>query len=210
MADLMQNGMDTPTRKESNCVRCRNHGLKVTLRGHKQYCPYAACSCDKCRFTAEQQRQMRLQNAIRRAEASDRGSGVSVAKRARELSSPPTMVPLPHQPQPQQQNQHISSTQQPQIVTVTVQTAPSQQIVASNGISGITCIPILDFEDYKSVLLQTKRKCYLIAALSFWKSFDFRGKLCRSCMRLQNMLMATWRSCCKKSMRVMSPLMIKL
>jgi hypothetical protein len=49
---MAENGMEVPSRKESNCVRCRNHGLKILLRGHKQYCPYASCACDKCRFTA--------------------------------------------------------------------------------------------------------------------------------------------------------------
>lgn len=133
MADL-HNGMDSPARKESNCVRCRNHGMKVTLRGHKQYCPYATCTCDKCQFTAEQQRQMRLQNAIRRAEAHDRSGPINVAKRARELSSPPTMVP--------QQNHHQQQQQQPQVVTVTVQSATAaavQQAVqqaAQNGTTG--------------------------------------------------------------------------
>lgn len=128
--------MEVPSRRESNCVRCRNHGMKVTLRGHKQYCPYASCSCDKCRFTSEQQRQMRLQNAIRRSEATDRVNGGSIAKRARELSltPTPTMVALPHhQPQTPQQIQ----SPPPQIVTVTVQSAPAhahQQI--ANGISG--------------------------------------------------------------------------
>lgn len=129
MADL-QNGMDGPARKESNCVRCRNHGMKSTLRGHKQYCPYGSCSCDKCRFTAEQQRQMRLQNSIRRAEAHDRSGPVNVAKRARELiSPPPTMVP------PQSQVQQITNQQhQPQVVTVTVQSdAPTTNGSANGG-----------------------------------------------------------------------------
>lgn len=139
MADLQNgNGLDVPSRKESNCVRCRNHDLRVTLRGHKQYCPYASCTCDKCRFTAEQQRQMRLQNAIRRAEAHERGStgsGGNIAKRARELSSPPTMVPMQTQPvqQPQQQTPQI--TTQPQVVTVTVQSAGAAQQVV-NGTTG--------------------------------------------------------------------------
>lgn len=108
MADH-HNGMEVPARKESNCVRCRNHGLKIILRGHKQYCPYASCTCDKCRFTAEQQRQMRLQNAIRRAEAADRGNG-----QRRSRNSAPTMVPTTQQ-----------STQQPQQIVVTVQNAQS-------------------------------------------------------------------------------------
>lgn len=152
MADLTQNGLDTPTRKESNCVRCRNHGLKVTLRGHKQYCPYAACTCDKCRFTAEQQRQMRLQNAIRRAEASERPS-VNVAKRARELSATPTMVTPPQQG---------LTSPRPQIVTVTVQGAQTQQPPTTNGISGtmshehsfLKFMNLVDFVDEKKMFFE--------------------------------------------------------
>lgn len=100
MAD--HNGLEVPVRKESNCVRCRNHGLKTLLRGHKQYCPYASCACDKCRFTAEQQRQMRLQNAIRRAEAAERSSS-----QRRSRNSAPSLIPTP-----QQQTQQIVVTVQ--------------------------------------------------------------------------------------------------
>lgn len=120
-------------RKESNCVRCRNHGLKIVLRGHKQYCPYAACSCDKCRFTAEQQRQMRLQNAIRRAE----GQNGSTTRRQRNSTSSAQSMssqqelqqiqvqihaapPQPQQPQIQQQQQ----VQHQQIIVTTVASSP--------------------------------------------------------------------------------------
>ena len=112
---MADNGMEIPTRKESNCVRCRNHGLKILLRGHKQYCPYSGCGCEKCKFTQEQQRQMRLQNAIRRAEAAERGNG----GQRRSRNSAPTMVPTPQQ------------TQQPQQIVVTVQN--NAQV---NGITG--------------------------------------------------------------------------
>ncbi|CAG9807980.1 unnamed protein product [Chironomus riparius] len=106
---MAENGMEreVPSRKESNCVRCRNHGLKILLRGHKQYCPYASCACDKCRFTAEQQRQMRLQNAIRRAEATDRGNN----GQRRSRNSAPTMVQTPQQTQQQQTQQIVVTVQ---------------------------------------------------------------------------------------------------
>lgn len=125
---MMENGMsEVPGRKESNCVRCRNHGHKVVLRGHKQYCPYAACSCDKCRFTAEQQRQMRLQNAIRRAETTDRS--VTPARRQRN-SSAPTMVPQQSAVQQQQsstQNVQQQAVQHQQIIVTTVANPQSDQ-----------------------------------------------------------------------------------
>lgn len=99
---------------------------------------------------------MRLQNAIRRAEATDRSSNVSVAKRAREISSPPTMVIVP-QHQPQQQ----LSSPQPQIVTVTVQSANAAHQPTTNGtaISGtmshkhsILKLINFDFVDEKKML----------------------------------------------------------
>lgn len=132
MAD--QNGMaEMSGRKESNCVRCRNHGLKIILRGHKQYCPYAACACDKCRFTAEQQRQMRLQNAIRRAEAHDR-NGTPGRRQRNSTTAPPTMVSPQHQqqqtivqvPQPQQHQQQPQPQQQI-IVTTVASIQPDQR-----------------------------------------------------------------------------------
>lgn len=125
MAD--QNGMEMSGRKESNCVRCRNHGMKIILRGHKQYCPYASCTCDKCRFTAEQQRQMRLQNAIRRAEANDR-TGTPGRRQRSSTTAPPTMVsPQQHQPQQQQQQQTIHVQQQQPVQQQQQQPVQQQQ-----------------------------------------------------------------------------------
>lgn len=102
-------------------MRCRNHGLKIILRGHKQYCPYSSCTCDKCRFTAEQQRQMRLQNAIRRAEAADRVPGVG-----RRHRTAPTMVP----------SQTPQQAAQQQIV-VTVQNSQNGTTAGKNSLHSI-------------------------------------------------------------------------
>ena len=119
---MSENGMSESGRKESNCVRCRNHGLKIVLRGHKQYCPYAVCTCDKCRFTAEQQRQMRLQNAIRRQESTDRTPGRR--QRNSTIAANNSMV----SPQPQQQTiQHIQAPQQQQIILTTISNAQPDQ-----------------------------------------------------------------------------------
>lgn len=121
MSDLNGMSSDISPRKESNCVKCRNHGLKITLRGHKQYCPYSACSCDKCRFTNEQCRQMRLQNAIRRAEVQ---SGTPSRRQRNSSASAPTMVSPQQQVVQQVHIQHQQPTQeirnQQQIIVTTV------------------------------------------------------------------------------------------
>ena len=30
------------------CTRCRNHGLKTSLKGHKHSCFFKLCMCDRC------------------------------------------------------------------------------------------------------------------------------------------------------------------
>ncbi|XP_076165516.1 transcription factor doublesex isoform X1 [Ptiloglossa arizonensis] len=58
-------------RTPPNCARCRNHRLKIPLKGHKRYCKYRYCKCEMCKLTADRQRVMARQTAQRRALAQD-------------------------------------------------------------------------------------------------------------------------------------------
>ncbi|CAM2107868.1 unnamed protein product [Caretta caretta] len=34
--------------RSPTCARCRNHGIRVLLKGHKKSCQFQGCQCDKC------------------------------------------------------------------------------------------------------------------------------------------------------------------
>lgn len=57
-------------RSPPNCVRCRNHGLIIILKDHKNFCRYKACMCEKCNILKERQCIMARQTALAREQKS--------------------------------------------------------------------------------------------------------------------------------------------
>lgn len=97
-------------RRNQMCARCKNHGIDVALKGHKNDCPFASCLCNTCSITsarrkimAKQIRDYRhtskdIENIVECYEIEDDDPPLPILTEIKELEkpvkSPTNIVPL--------------------------------------------------------------------------------------------------------------------